>query len=250
MRRSELSWIPNLLTGLNLFLGFWSILQMIEGNYLTACWLIVTASICDGLDGKLARWTRSASPRGLQLDSLADIVSFGAAPGVLLYFISFHKFGLAGVFLAALPLLFGAIRLARFNRHATIAEKKGYVGLPIPMQAITITTFIIFNHALWGRLHLEFLLLPLTFFLAFLMVSHAPYEAMPRITFRDSRKNLLKLITIIAGISLIALNPAAIFFPLLMIYVLKGFAIMLFGLAPSEDDLEPASEEFEEKTIF
>lgn len=250
MRRNEWFWLPNLMTGLNLFFGFWSILQVMNGNYLTACWLIVIASICDGLDGKLARWTNSASEIGIEMDSLADVVSFGAAPGVLLYYVSFHKFGLPGVLMASLPLICGTFRLARFNLHATTGDKKGYVGLPIPMQAITLATFIVFNYALWDSLALEILLVPLTFFLAILMVSHAPYEAMPRITFHDTRRNLLKLIAITAGIILVAVNPPVIFFPLLMLYVLKGFAVALFGIPAADAELEPAPNEIDEESII
>lgn len=244
MKRTEWAWAAHVLTFTNLLLGFWAIIQAFEGNYLMACWLIVIASICDGLDGKIARYTKSSSEMGIELDSLSDIVSFGAAPSVLLYTVSFHKFGFAGIVLAALPLLFGAVRLARFNVSASLAEKKNYIGLPIPMQAATIATFIVFNHAVWGSLTLEILLLPLSLALALLMVSQIPYDAMPRLTFHDTRKNLLKLLLIIAGIILVAFNPSLFFFPLVLIYVLKSvlIAIMGFNVVP-EEELEEVLED-------
>lgn len=243
MKRTEWAWTAHVLTYINLLLGFYAIIQAFEGNYLMACWLIVIASICDGLDGKIARYTKSSSEMGIELDSLADIVSFGVAPSVLLYTVSFHKFGFAGLILAALPLFFGAVRLARFNVSATLGEKKNYTGLPIPMQAATIATFIVFNYALWGSLTLEILLLPLTLALALLMVSQIPYDAMPRLTLHDTKKNLFKLLLIIAGIILVAFNPSLFFFPLMLIYVLKGVIVAIMGLRVPEEELEEVLED-------
>jgi CDP-diacylglycerol--serine O-phosphatidyltransferase len=243
MKRTEWKWAAHVLTATSLFLGFWAIIEAFDGNYLMACWLIVIASICDGLDGKIARYTKSSSELGVELDSLADIVSFGVAPSVLLYTISFHKFGFSGILLAALPLFFGAVRLARFNVSASLTEKKNYVGLPIPMQATTIATFIVFNHALWGSLTLEILLLPITLALTLLMVSQISYDAMPRLTFHDTRKNLFKLLLIIAGIIVVAINPSLFFFPLMVIYVLKGIIFAVMGLQIPEEELEEVWED-------
>lgn len=245
MRKTEWGWAANLLTASSLFFGFWAIIQVVEGNYLLACWLIIFAAICDGLDGKLARFTKSSSEMGIELDSLVDSVSFGVAPSVMLYLISFQKFGFAGMILAIFPLFFGVVRLARFNCSATIGEKRAYCGLPIPMQAITIATFILFNHAIWGDLRLEILLIPLTVVLAFLMISHISYDSMPRFTFWNTRKNLAKLIVIFLGIILIALNPPLIFFPLIMLYLLKGIGNSIWKSVIEEDDLEEVVEDEE-----
>ena len=243
MRKIEFRWAANLLTAGNLFFGFWAIIQVIEGHFLMACWLILIASILDGLDGKIARFTRSSSEFGIELDSLVDIVSFGVAPAVLLYFISFHKYGFAGLILASLPLFFGVVRLARFNRSATIEEKKNYFGLPIPMQAASVATFIVFNYAIWGSFHLEILLIPMIISLALLMVSVIPYDTMPRFTFRDTRKNLWKVIAIIIGIILVAFKPAVIIFPLIMLYIFKGMTMWVLGIEVREEELEEAIED-------
>ena len=238
-----MSWIPNLLTGMNLFLGFWAMIQAIEGNILTACWLVVAASVCDGLDGKLARFMKRSSELGLELDSLADVVSFGAAPGIILYVSFFQRLEFLGVVLAALPLIFGAIRLARFNLTAVVGEKKAnYVGLPIPMQATATTTFIIFNYAFWGDLHLEILLIPLVWLLCLLMVSHFPYERIPRFSIRETLKRPWRLIVIIGIVALLALKPAVAFFPILFLYVLRGMIMAAFGFAPVDEPEELDSE--------
>ncbi len=239
MKRTELGWAAHLLTASNLFLGFWAILQAIEGNYLMACWLIVIAAIIDGLDGKVARFTRSSSEFGIELDSFADVVSFGVAPAVLLYTISFQKFGFPGVGLSSLPLLFGVARLVRFNCTATTGEKGEYEGLPIPMMASTIATFIVFNYAFWGNLHLEILLIPMTVALAFLMISHVPYESMPRLTFKDTKQNLVKLLLMLACVVVLAVNPSLVFFPLAVIYILKGLFLYLFHAEEEEEAEEP-----------
>ncbi len=238
MIRNEFAWAAHLLTLGNLFLGFYAIIQVIDGNYLMACWLIVIAAIIDGLDGKIARFTHSSSEIGIELDSFADTVSFGVAPAILLYYISFEKFGFAGVALSSLPLLFGVARLARFNRTATTGEKMGYEGLPIPMMASTIATFVVFNYAIWHSFLLEFLLIPMTLALALLMISHVPYEAMPRFTFHDSKKNLIRLMLMFGGVILLAVKPSMVFFPLAVIYILKGLVIYIFRTEEEEDELE------------
>jgi CDP-diacylglycerol--serine O-phosphatidyltransferase len=228
-------WLPNLLTGLNLFFGFWAIIQAINGNYLTACWFIMIATICDGLDGKLARFMNSSSELGVEMDSLCDVVSFGMAPSVLLYVTSFHKFGFLGVVLSAVPLVFGMIRLARFNLTATAGEKKHfYQGLPIPMQANAVAAFFLFNHALWGEMQLEIALIPLTLFLAFLMVSLVPYESIPRFSWRDTLHKPFRLAVILALIVMIAIKPSMVFFPLISLYILRGLVQAIFGLTPVE----------------
>jgi len=238
-----MSWIPNLLTGMNLFLGFWAIIQAIEGNILTACWLVIAASVCDGLDGKLARLMNRSTELGLELDSLADVVSFGAAPGIILYVSFFQRLEFLGIVLAALPLIFGAIRLARYNLTAVPGEKKAsYVGLPIPMQAGAVTTFIIFNYAIWGDLHLEVLLIPLVWLLCLLMVSHLPYDRIPRFSIKEVVKHPWRLIVIIGIVAVLALKPAVAFFPIIFLYILRGMIMAVFRLAAADDAEELDSE--------
>ena len=107
--------IPNLFTAMNMFAGFFSILNSSQGEYLYAAWLIIIAAIFDALDGAVARLTKSSSELGVELDSLSDIVSFGAAPAILLYKSHLYTYNTAGVLIAALLLLAGGFRLARFN---------------------------------------------------------------------------------------------------------------------------------------
>ncbi len=239
MKKHNKSWIPNLLTLFNLFLGFWAIILTLEGNYLAACWLVIIASICDGLDGKIARYMRTSSEIGLEIDSLADVVSFGVAPGLILYSAAFYKLNFLGVLLAAIPALFGAWRLARYNSTNSAGEKKPFFeGMPIPMQANFLVSFLLFNHAIWGDLQLEALLIPMVLFLALLMISHIPFDGIPKISFRDAFRKPWRTIFMVAIISLLAYRPVLIFFPVMVFYVLRGLFMAFFRLTAYEEDLD------------
>src|SRR5436305_1351453 len=113
---------------MNLFCGFFAIVKATEGSYQTAAWLIVLAGTFDALDGAMARITNSSSEFGVELDSLADVVSFGTAPAFILYSAYFHNLETIGVMLAALPALCGALRLARFNVQLVGFDKDYFRG--------------------------------------------------------------------------------------------------------------------------
>ena len=108
--KNRKSVIPGIFTTLNIFCVFLAIIKVNDDKILPACWLIVFAGVFDALDGQLARITKSSSDFGVEFDSLADIVSFGVAPAVLLYHIYFQKFGILGVMISFLPVVFGGFR--------------------------------------------------------------------------------------------------------------------------------------------
>ena len=113
--------VPSFFTLMNLFCGFLAIIQISEGYLHYGAWLIVLAGLFDALDGFMARITNSTSAFGIELDSLSDVVSFGVAPGFLLYYFGLNELQVPGLILAALPAVCGAIRLARFNVDAKAA---------------------------------------------------------------------------------------------------------------------------------
>jgi CDP-diacylglycerol--serine O-phosphatidyltransferase len=115
-----------------MFCGFLSILSASEGNINYAAWLIFIAAIFDALDGMVARLTNSSSELGVELDSLSDIVSFGAAPSFLLYKTYFYSMDVWGILISAAPLIAGGFRLARFNIQLVGFSKSFFLGLPIP----------------------------------------------------------------------------------------------------------------------
>jgi len=207
-----------------------SVIFALRENYLTAAWLIILAAIFDALDGMLARFTKTSSDFGVEFDSLADVVSFGLAPSVLVYLIYFHHFGDLGVVISFMPLLFGGIRLARFNVQFSGYEKESYVGLPIPMQAIILSSFILFNYDLWDDLKFSFALTPLVLFLCLLMVSTIEYDTLPKFSLRNTRKNFIKLLVFVSSSILIALFPRKALFPLTFIFVWVGIARWLYHL--------------------
>jgi|Deesub1362B_J571_1020462.scaffolds.fasta_scaffold01186_10 CDP-diacylglycerol--serine O-phosphatidyltransferase len=215
--------IPGTLTLLNLFCGFLSIRYSFDGHYLTAAWLIILAAVFDALDGAVARLIRGYSQFGIEFDSLADVISFGAAPSFLLYSIHFQSLGDVGVIISFMPLFFGAVRLARFNVLQAGFEKENYLGLPIPMQAIALASYVIFCMSIWGGIRFPAFLVPFVVFLSFLMVSHFEYEALPKFTFRKDLRNTMKLSAFLGASLLAILFPQFAIFPLTLLFVLIGF---------------------------
>jgi CDP-diacylglycerol--serine O-phosphatidyltransferase len=216
------AFIPGAFTTANIFCGFLSIVYAFDGNFVTASWLIVIAAILDALDGTVARLTHSYSKFGIELDSLSDVVSFGAAPSVLLYAVYFQDIRNVGVVISFLPLFFGAMRLARFNVNQDSFVKKEYSGLPIPSQAVVLASFIVFNYHFWGYLHLSKLLAPGVIFLGLLMISNVEYDTPPKFTFRVSKKNNRKLVLFILSSLTVMIFPAVAMFLLSTTFVFWG----------------------------
>ena len=176
--------VPSFFTLMNLFSGFLSVIQTFEGNFTHACWLIVLAAFFDVLDGLMARLTNSDSRFGVELDSLADIVSFGLAPSFLVFVFHLSEFGALGLIVSSLPVICGAVRLARFNVNYSGEKKDYFTGLPIPGQAIFIVALILnVNDASWfspyGPATLP-VLMPIVAVVALLMVSNVPFDAIPK----------------------------------------------------------------------
>ncbi len=219
------SYIPNTVTALNAFFGFVSVISAVEGNYYEAAIYIYLAAIFDLADGIVARLLKTSSDFGVQLDSLADVISFGVAPSVLLYVSYLHKFGTGGIIISSCILLFGAFRLARFNVQLKIIDKKpDFSGLPIPLSAVTVATLVIsLTEGNSINAPYNYFVIPLVVILSLLMVSKIKYSA-----FRIN-KDLLKDKPIYLGLIIVALillfitGGQALFFILL--------AIVLFGPA-------------------
>lgn len=173
--------IPNFFTALNMAFGFVSVVEAVNGNYTMAALLIILAAVADALDGLLARLTKTSSRLGVELDSLADVISFGFAPAFLLWKSYFFQFDYSGIFIAVLFLVAGGYRLARFNSQLVGFDKEYFVGLPIPVSAITIASFVLLYYKNYGFVYpTESFILPLTILLAFLMVSRIKYDTLPK----------------------------------------------------------------------
>src|SRR5690554_6471720 len=118
--------VPSFFTLMNLFCGFLAIISISQGDLVRGAWLIALAGLFDVFDGLMARLANATSDFGIELDSISDMVSFGVAPGFLIYTWALHELGSVGVMISALPPLCGAVRLARFNVNARIQPAKEY----------------------------------------------------------------------------------------------------------------------------
>ncbi len=205
--------LPNLFTAASIFVAVISIIYSAKGLYESAAWLIVLSLILDGLDGKVARLTHGESQFGVEFDSLADIVAFGVAPAMLLYFQIGQEYGKFGILVSALYVIFGAIRLARFNITTTKIDPSVFIGLPIPAAALSIVSI--------SLLDLKYQLKPLEPFILFvalitalLMVSNIRYFSLKKISLKKSisLKVLIGLILIISAIYLAPIEALNIIF--------------------------------------
>jgi CDP-diacylglycerol---serine O-phosphatidyltransferase len=204
----------------NAVFGFLAILNAIEGHITVACWFILGAALLDALDGKIARLSGGTSQFGIELDSLADFLSFGVAPAVIVYMIRLNDMGRWGWIISILFIMAAAYRLARFNVMADSEEKKDFVGLPVPMAAMTLVGFIIFCYRIWGDLEYSEYLISMIVLFAILMVSQVQYDAIPD-NFH-TRQGRIKLgLLLLAGV-LILFFPRVLLFPILASYILFG----------------------------
>jgi CDP-diacylglycerol---serine O-phosphatidyltransferase len=158
--------IPNLFTFANLFCGFISLGLSAEGEFKNAAILVIIGMIFDSMDGRMARILKVSSKMGLELDSLADVVTFGVAPAMLAYHIWFEQFELMGLMFTGLFPLFGAYRLARFNISASKKAASHFVGIPIPAAGGFVLLLVLFHKWIPG-----FVAAVILIGLCFLMVS-------------------------------------------------------------------------------
>ena len=195
-------YLPNLITLLNLLLGFFSIIKIYEGDYTLACYLVILAGVLDSIDGKLARKIGISNDFGKEIDSLADLVSFGLVPALLVYTLFTKEFpSFFGEIIASTPLLIGAIRLARFNIDSQHLNNTFFIGLPIPINAISIISIILFTENIKLNSAVFFLngyIIGIIIFSSFLMISSIPYPKFPLLNFKQSKQNNYRLL----GVSL------------------------------------------------
>lgn len=215
--------IPNLLTSGNLFSGLYAILAVFNANYLAAAIAILVALIFDMLDGKSARLMKSTSQFGVEYDSLADLVSFGVAPGLLIYSWALNAHGMLGSAVMFAFVACGALRLARYNVMVANAESKYFTGLPIPAAASVIATLVVFDHHIlrMGAEIKPILILIITLTLAFLMVSTIKYRSFKDLKFRDGR-HFDYLVWAVLALMLVVAWPQLMLFVVFAAYAVSG----------------------------
>lgn len=236
--------LPNLITLSSMFAGFYSIVASFNSDYERAAWAILVASIFDVLDGWVARMTHTATRFGIEIDSLSDAISFGVAPGVLVYSWSLQSFGKIGWLAAFFLVACAALRLARFNVQMGSEEKKHFTGLPSPAAALMIATTVlayqevidILNGVQFTRLadmiSLDYWVLALTFIVAGLMVSNITYHGIKEANLKERRPFGL-LVGIVALLGVVAYHPSLVLFLISLVYVFLGIGEALLKLLKS-----------------
>ena len=215
--------LPNLFTSGGLFCGFFSIVATIKDDYLLAASAILVALVFDALDGRIARMTKTSSQFGVEYDSLSDVIAFGVAPGVLAYRWALELWGVWGWLAASLYVICGALRLARFNVQVDTADKKNFVGLPIPAAAAVIATTILMYFFLGGEgaTNKHITLLLLIYILAGLMVSNIPYYSFKELHL-GNRQPFWTLLVGIILLQLTIAEPQIMLFSVFSLYALSG----------------------------
>jgi len=230
IRQRGIYLLPNLFTTGAMFSGFYAITSALDGRFETSAISIFVAMILDGLDGRVARMTNTESEFGVQYDSLSDMVSFGVAPGVVMYIWAFGSLGKLGLFAAFVHTAGGALRLARFNTQVEVADKRYFQGLPSPAAAAILAG------ALWISIELgydvdsiKYLILILTISTGLLMVSNFRYSSFKEIDLKG-RVPFVVAIVVMLGIGFVMAQAEIMLFVIALGYAISGPIITLLML--------------------
>tara|TARA_B100001250_G_C19747728_1_gene766138 strand:- start:108 stop:839 length:732 start_codon:yes stop_codon:yes gene_type:complete len=235
MKRNPKHFIPNIITLTNMLLGFLAIALITNGEPLNAGVAVLIAGMLDVFDGKLARLLGIESRFGMEFDSMADTISFCVVPSVLVY--SLYVDGLnplLGLLISFLPIMFGTIRLAKYNISKEIVGKNNYSeGLTTPIAAITLFSYLFFNHQVDGDFGDPRTALMLVTIVSILMVSPIHFAKFPLLSFKSGSKNsILLLIFIISVIGIICFKGLFLF-PVSLLFI--GWNIINWLLKSSKN---------------
>ncbi len=228
-RRKGIYILPNAITLAALFSGFYGVVMAMNGRFEAACVAIFCAAILDSLDGRVARMTNAQSAFGEQMDSLSDMVSFGAAPALIMYIWGLKDMGKAGWIPAFVYIAGAALRLARFNVNIGVVDKRFFQGLPSPAAAALVIGFIwvMDDHGFKGVTRSDWIpwvAFGVTLYAGLSMVTNAPFYSFKVLGWRRTVPFIV-LVAIALGIALIALDPPSVLFGLFCIYGLSGYVV-------------------------
>src|SRR5216117_929323 len=223
VRRRGIYLLPNLFTTAALFAGFYAIVQAMNVNFDYAAAAIFVAMVLDGLDGRVARMTRTQSAFGAEFDSLADMVSFGAAPALIVYEWALKGMGKLGWIAAFVYVAGAALRLARFNTMLDVADKRWFTGMPSPAAAALVAGFvwIIDDYAIDPE-SIRWTAWVVTVFAGVTMVSNLKYYSFKTINLRRSVPFVVPLL-ILLSFALLSYQPSIVLFAGFVIYGLSGY---------------------------
>ncbi len=245
MPRVSRSAFPSTFTVMNMLCGYGSIICAEQREYALAGWFIILAAVFDTIDGFIARLTNSSSEFGVELDSLSDLVSFGAAPSFLAYKFGLEQFGIWGAALSSALMVGSGLRLARFNVQLVGFSKDYFSGLPTPSQAMTLSSFVIWTSGDYFLTmeQMTLALVALTLTLSVLMVSTVKYDLLPKP--KEFRKYPFKTAAFALGFLAILLFQAKGFFFAMCFYIAFGIAryiYFFFSEEISDNRAEPSAE--------
>ena len=215
--------LPNLLTLGALFSGFYAIIAGMNGNFNEAGWAILIASVFDGLDGRVARWTGTQSSFGAEFDSLSDMVSFGMAPALIAFSWALSSLGSAGWAASFIYVSCAALRLARFNVQLGTVDKRFFVGLQSPVAAgvITFIAWVGFKYEVEVTPVIAISMATVTVFAGLLMVSNYSYSSFKEMHFTGTVPYVVFLLLVVLLV-LIAQNPHEVLLAMCVLYAASG----------------------------
>lgn len=230
-RRKGIYILPNLFTLAALFGGFYAIVMAINGRFDLAAIGVFCAMVLDSLDGRVARMTNTQSAFGEQMDSLSDMVSFGAAPALIAYVWALKDLGRWGWIAAFVYCACAALRLARFNVNTAVVDKNYFQGLPSPAAAALIAGFIWLitesgfkgTAAIWG-VSIPWLTFALALYSGLTMVTNVPFYSFKDVQMKKSVPFVV-IVLIVLGIAAINIDPPTVMFFAFVAYGLSGYVI-------------------------
>lgn len=234
-RRKGIYILPNLFTLAALFGGFYAVVMAMNGRFEQAAIGIFCAAVLDSLDGRVARMTNTQSTFGEQMDSLSDMVSFGAAPALIMYEWALQGLGKLGWIAAFVYCAGAALRLARFNTNIAVVDKRFFQGLPSPAAAALVVGFIWVMDDLGyrGASRIDWLTwaaFALTLYSGLTMVTNLPFYSFKDVSFKRSVPFIV-IVAIALAFALVAYHPPAVLFSLFVIYGLSGFGVYVWKKA-------------------
>ena len=232
LRRQGIYLLPNLFTTAALFAGFYAIVQAMNGHFEHSAVSIFIAMVLDGLDGRVARLTHTESEFGAEYDSLSDMISFGAAPALVIYEWALKDMGKLGWIAAFIYCACAALRLARFNTNLGVVDKRFFQGLPSPAAAALIAglIWVMLDFQIKGA-DVRWLAWATTLFAGLTMVSNLPYYSGKEINLRKSVPFITILLLALFFFVVIPSHPPVVLFCLFVLYVLSGYVMWLWRLA-------------------
>ena len=246
-RRFPRAAVPSFFTLMNLFCGYLSLVQTLDGNLKNAVWLIVLAAFFDLLDGMMARLTNGSSLFGTELDSLADIVSFGVAPSFILYVFGLRDAGTLGLIVSSLPAICGAVRLARFNVTFDGEKRDYFVGLPIPASASALMAVMLAVHGdpWFERLGPSgfSILVPVVIVMCALMISNIRFDTIPKPSPAYLKAHPVKAMLNTVGFLLVVAFQQDGLLVVMALYLLHGIGRAVWGLIEAIRTTELPDEE-------